>query len=224
MSLLCMLVVVLLLSGVLMAALALAYRWPRLASHRIRFEPHRKLRGAKLYRKVFTNMVFSAALVFAFCYGLHHWLFTQSQSPWWTMVMQGAGILVLYDFTYYAMHRFAFHEWSVLRRVHLVHHRVRHPMAEDSLYLHPVENFLGLALLVACTLVVGPVQPVTFAFVLFVYSALNIVVHCGLDIPVFGMRAASFMARKHDLHHTSMKGGNYASITPLPDLLFGTAE
>lgn len=219
-----MLVIVLALSGVLMGTLTAAYVWPRLAEHRIRYEPNRKLKGAKLYKRVFGNMVFSAALVFAFCYGLYDFMFTSQESSWWVMILQSLGILLIYDFLYYLLHRFAFHEWSVLRKVHVVHHAVRHPTAPDSLYLHPVENFLGLALLCACTILVGPVHPLTFAVVFMVYSALNIVVHCGLDVPRLGLRAVSFMARKHDIHHTSMKGGNYASITPLWDVLFGTAE
>jgi hypothetical protein len=32
------------------------------------------------------------------------------------------------------------------------------------------------------------------------------------------------MARKHARHHSSMRAGNYASITPLPDLIFDTYE
>jgi sterol desaturase/sphingolipid hydroxylase (fatty acid hydroxylase superfamily) len=32
------------------------------------------------------------------------------------------------------------------------------------------------------------------------------------------------LAAKHDRHHHSMLSGNYASITPLPDIIFGTVE
>jgi sterol desaturase/sphingolipid hydroxylase (fatty acid hydroxylase superfamily) len=101
---------------------------------------------------------------------------------------------------------------------------VRHPNAFDALYLHPVETFLGLALLIACTWLLGPVHIATFAGVFFVYSALNIIVHCGLDFHFPPFLALSYLARKHDIHHTSMKGGNFASITPIWDILFGTAE
>jgi len=38
------------------------------------------------------------------------------------------------------------------------------------------------------------------------------------------IHAVSYLARKHDIHHTSMRGGNFASITPVCDILFGTAE
>lgn len=218
------LIVVLLFSGVLMGGLHVAYRSPLSRNFRINEEPGRKLRGAKLYKRVFGNMVFSGALVFALAYGLYPYLFTDAATAWWAMALQAVGVLLLYDFTYYLMHRFAFHEFEPLRRVHVVHHKVRHPMAVDSLYLHPIETFLGVALLTACTFVVGPVTPGTFAVVFLVYSSLNILVHCGLDLPVPGFRTIGWIARKHDTHHTSMKGGNYASITPLFDILFGTAE
>jgi sterol desaturase/sphingolipid hydroxylase (fatty acid hydroxylase superfamily) len=75
-----------------------------------------------------------------------------------------------------------------------------------------------------CTALVGPVSPATFGFVFAAYSFLNILVHAGLDIPVFGLRTFGMLARKHDIHHTSMRGGNFASITVFWDRLFGTAE
>lgn len=219
-----MLLVVLLLSGVLLLVAKLAYHWPRLAWARIHPEPHRKLRGARLYRRVFGNMIFSGALVFVLAYATRPWLIMEGELQWGRMLWHATFVLLLYDFLYYLMHRFAFHEWPLLRQVHVVHHKVRHPHAVDSLYLHPVETTLGLVLLIACCLAVGPVHAATFAVVFAVYSFLNILVHSGLDLPFFPFRALGYLARKHDLHHTSMKGGNYASLTPIFDKLFGTAE
>jgi sterol desaturase/sphingolipid hydroxylase (fatty acid hydroxylase superfamily) len=219
-----MLCVVLLLSGVLLLATKLAYHWPRLASARIHPEPGRKLRGARLYRRVLGNMVLSGALVFVLVYATQPWLITEGSPSAWRLVLDAFLVLALYDFLYYWMHRWAFHEWSVLRRVHVVHHAVRHPHSVDSLYLHPLETFLGLALLLVCSMIVGPVHAATFTVTFAVYSFLNILVHSGLTLPFFPFRVVSFLARKHDLHHTSMKGGNFASLTPVFDRLFGTAE
>lgn len=219
-----MLLLVLLLSGVLLLAAKLAYHWPRLAAARIRPEPNRKLRGARLYRRVFANMMFSGALVFVLAHGTYPWLIAEGPLHWGRLLLHATLILLTYDFFYYLMHRFAFHEWPLLRKVHVVHHAVRHPHAVDSLYLHPVETFLGIALLISCSVLIGPVHPATFCLVFAVYSFLNILVHSGLDLPFFPFRALSYLARKHDVHHTSMKGGNYASLTPIFDKLFGTAE
>ncbi|MCH9683153.1 MAG: sterol desaturase family protein [Deltaproteobacteria bacterium] len=219
-----MLIVVLLCSGLLLLVTKLAYHWPPLAAARIHPEPNRKLRGASLYKRVFGNMVFSGAMVFVLTYGAAPWMLADGPVSVLGVLVDAVLLLLLYDFLYYLMHRFAFHEWKALRSVHVVHHKVRHPHAVDSLYLHPLETFLGLALLVSCALIVGPIHPVTFVVVFSVYSSLNILVHVGLDIPVFGLRALGYLARKHDVHHTSMKGGNYASLTPIFDKLFGTAE
>jgi sterol desaturase/sphingolipid hydroxylase (fatty acid hydroxylase superfamily) len=224
MSLLASLLIVLALSGVLMFVAAAAYRTPTLAKCRLKDDPNRKVSGKRLYVRVFANMTFSTALVFAIAYGAYDWLFTEADVPLWRTGVQLVAILLVYDFLYYLMHRFAFHQWAWLKKVHAVHHTVRHPNAVDSLYLHPLETFLGLFLLMVCTAALGPVTPGAFGVVFGAYSFLNILVHCGLDIPMTGLRTIGFLARKHDLHHTSMRGGNFASITPIWDRLFGTAE
>jgi sterol desaturase/sphingolipid hydroxylase (fatty acid hydroxylase superfamily) len=224
MALFWMLMVVLMAAGGLMATLALAYRVPALRPRRIFDEPQRKLAGPAFQRRVLANMVLSGGFVFALAFGPYAYLFHERPTTWLIGVAQGLAILALYDVAYYAMHRFAFHQWAWLKRVHSVHHVVRHPNALDSLYLHPIETFLGVALLMLCTWIVGPVHVATFAGVFAVYSFLNILVHSGLDLPFFPFRAVSYLARKHDTHHTSMRGGNFASITPVCDLLFGTAE
>ncbi len=223
-SLLWMLTVVLGLAGALMALLAIAYRSPRLQPRRIVDEPNRKLKGPAFQRRVLANMGLSGLFVFVLTFVPAPLLFQERPTAALTMLWQVLAILALYDVGYYAMHRFAFHRWSWLKRVHAVHHTVRHPNALDSLYLHPLETFLGLALLMLCTYIVGPVRPVTFIGAFAVYSFLNILIHCGLDLPFFPFRIASYLARKHDTHHTSMRGGNFASITPICDLIFGTAE
>jgi sterol desaturase/sphingolipid hydroxylase (fatty acid hydroxylase superfamily) len=131
---------------------------------------------------------------------------------------------VLYDFGYYVLHRFVFHQWKLGRRIHAVHHKIRTPYAKDSLYIHPVETLLGVGLLMACTLIVGPISVYSFGASFFVYSVLNILIHSAFDIPIFPFRWLSALSRNHDTHHHSMKGGYYASISPLWDLVFGTAR
>ncbi len=224
MSLFSWLAVVLLLSGVLFVVASAAYRAPVMAPFRIFDDRTRKLSGRKLIVRVYANMAFSSGLVFAMCHVLYPWIITATDSSWLRRFGEIVGILLIYDFLYYLMHRFAFHQWGWLKRVHAVHHAVRHPNAFDSLYLHPVETFLGLALLIAVVIGFGPVDVITFSIVFGVYTSLNILVHCGLDVRVFGLRTVSYLARKHDAHHTSMRGGNFASITPIWDILLGTAE
>ncbi len=224
MSVWLMLVAVLVLSGVVFIGVALAWVSPLANGRRIRPEQARKVGGSKLWGRVLGNMAMSGALVFALTYVAYPWLIDESA----TMSALGLGhaivILLVYDLLYYFLHRNLFHGVSWLKKVHAVHHVIRAPMALESLYLHPLETFLGQALLTVVACVLGPVAPVTYALMLAVHSTLNIIVHAGLDLPFFPFRALSYLSRKHAVHHISMRGGNFASLTPLWDLMFGTAE
>jgi sterol desaturase/sphingolipid hydroxylase (fatty acid hydroxylase superfamily) len=216
--------IVLALSGTLMIGLTLIYRMPVTDNHRIREEPVKTPKGPDFWRTAIINSVLSITMVYASVYLLYAFLFYEEAASPWRMLLEGIGILITYDFAYYLVHRYPFHQWRLLRRVHAVHHTVRYPSAYDSLYMHPLENAIGLALLMLCTLLVGPVSIYSFAGVFLVYSLLNILNHAGLDLQFFPFRTITHLSRKHDRHHVSMRSGNFASITPLFDLLFGTAE
>ncbi|HEY8088744.1 MAG TPA: sterol desaturase family protein, partial [Polyangiaceae bacterium] len=54
-----------------------------------------------------------------------------------------------------------------------------------------------------------------------VYSLLNIWIHSAVDLPGLPLSA---LVRHHDVHHETMKSGYYASITPIWDVLLGTAR
>jgi sterol desaturase/sphingolipid hydroxylase (fatty acid hydroxylase superfamily) len=224
MSLFVMLSVVLALSGGLLIGLTLLFRMPVTEGHRIREEPVKTPKGPKFWRIAVVNSVLSISMVYGLTYLLYGVLFYESAASLWRMLLEGVSILITYDFAYYLVHRYPFHQWQLLRKVHAVHHTVRFPTAYDSLYMHPVENVIGLLLLMLCTFLVGPVSIYSFAGVFVIYSCLNILNHTGLDLPFFPFRTISYLSRKHDAHHVSMRSGNYASITPLFDHLFGTAE
>jgi sterol desaturase/sphingolipid hydroxylase (fatty acid hydroxylase superfamily) len=223
-SLYVLLSIVLALSGTLMIGLTLIYRMPVTENHRIREEPVKTPKGPDFWRTAIVNSVLSITMVYASVYLLYGFLFYEEAASPWRMLLEGVGILITYDFAYYLVHRYPFHQWKSLKRVHAVHHTIRYPTAHDSLYMHPLENAIGLALLMLCTFVVGPVNIYSFAGVFLVYSVLNILNHAGLDLPFFPFQTITSLAKKHDRHHVSMRSGNYASITPLFDLLFGTAE
>ncbi len=219
-----MLSIVLALSGTLMIGLTLIYRMPVTENHRIREEPVKTPKGPDFWRTAIVNSVLSITMVYGSVYLLYAFLFYEEAASPWRMLLEGVGILITYDFAYYLVHRYPFHQWEMLKRVHAVHHTVRYPTAYDSLYMHPLENVIGVVLLMLCTFLVGPVSIYSFAGVFVIYSSLNILNHAGLDLPFFPFRTITALAQKHDKHHVSMRSGNYASITPLFDLLFGTAE
>jgi len=223
-SLYAMLSVVLVLSGGLLIGLTLLFRMPVTDHHRIREQPEKIAKGPRFWRIAIVNSALSISMVYGSTYLLYAFLFYEEAVSPWRMLLEGSAILITYDFAYYLVHRYPFHQWGPLKKVHAVHHTVRYPTACDSLYMHPLENAIGVALLMLCTFAVGPVSIYAFAGVFVVYSTLNILNHAGLDVPFFPFRTITALARKHDGHHVSMRSGNYASITPLFDRLFGTAE
>jgi len=204
-------------SGLTMLALHLAFVSGLADSRKIRPASRRRLERGALIRSFIVNSVVSTGLVFVIALGFAPYLFYTAFPGVLQVVLESLGVLLVYDFLYYLLHRFPFHEWGYLKRVHSVHHQARHPIAVDSLYVHPLETALGIVLLMFCVAVFTPISIYSFGVMFFVYTQLNITVHCGLDLPVLG-----HMSRKHDAHHLDMRGGNFASITPLPDLLFRT--
>jgi len=64
----------------------------------------------------------------------------------------------------------------------------------------------------------------SFGAAFLVYSVLNVFVHSAFHLPFFPFRWLSSLSAHHDAHHSSMKGGYYASLSPLWDWVFRTAR
>lgn len=205
---------------ILLAVLAWVYHSPRFSHRRISARPAIKVERAERLRTMGIISTLSLVAVIAPTYFFFDVLFHDRATPWWTIAAQSVGILLLYDFLYYFLHR-TLHHKKLMRLVHGVHHRARNPSTLESFFQHPIELLLGLGLLFACIAVVGPVHVLTFQIVFFVYSNLNIVIHSGLVLPWGG--PINFLTKKHHVHHQDDFAKNYASLTPLPDRLFGTA-
>ena len=208
--------------ALLLVFLVWAFHAKRYRGRRIEPNWTMKVPRAARMRNVVTSSVLSLAAVLGSTYGLYGLLVHDRPTPLWQGALQVVGILVIYDFVYYFMHR-AMHHKKLMRFVHGVHHRARNPSALESFYLHPIELLAGLFLLIGSTLVVGPVHVHAFVVAFFVYSTLNILIHSGV---VFGgplLGPIDFLTRKHHVHHWNDFSKNYSSLTPLPDLLFGSA-
>jgi sterol desaturase/sphingolipid hydroxylase (fatty acid hydroxylase superfamily) len=153
---------------------------------------------------------------------------TLDPQPLWKIVLDVFIILMFYDFFYYLTHRFLFHGQGRLRRVHAVHHQARSPTWLDAHYVHPVETFIGLALYMASIALLapllGPYHVATIVLTVTLYTQLNILNHCFIDLPYFPFRLLSWITVKHAKHHENMHRGNYASLNLLYDWLFGTFE
>ena len=216
------LIPVLLASGVLEVLLTVLY-FSR-SSDGFKIYPPRARQIGRIVRLVLPNSILSGALIVSASYFAQSWLIHPGETTALELLADVIAVLGLYDLLYYLMHRYLFHEWQLLRSVHVLHHTVKYPTAIESLYVHPLENTLGVTLLITCMALIGPVSLPAYAVILAVYSWLNIVIHSGLDFRHPLLRPVARMVRNHARHHSSMRAGNYASITPIPDLLFGTQE
>ena len=211
-------------AGAAMMVLFFAYRSEAAQPYLISDNAHRSKSDAELYRLAAINTVFSVGLIFAILFGFSDWLFYEHSAPLWRQLLEAATVILVYDFGYYFMHRYPFHEWEILRGVHAVHHAARNPRVIDSMLMHPIEAACGLSLFFGTVALVGGVHIVTLGVLFSAYTAFNVLNHAGVDAPQFPLKTLGVLARKHDKHHHSMRSGNYASITPLPDLIFGTVE
>ncbi len=224
MSIYLILGVVLAVSGVCMGTLTWLGKTEFMARHRRREDKKHPVTEKEHKLSSALNTMTSLGVLFSCVYVLHDHLLYPGVRSVGRLIWEPIAILALYDFGYYLLHRFVFHEWKPGRRIHAVHHKIRTPYAQDSLYIHPLETLLGVGLLMSCTLIVGPVSVYSFGASFLVYSVLNILIHAAFDLPFIPFRWLSALSRNHDTHHHSMKGGYYASITPLWDYVFGTAR
>jgi sterol desaturase/sphingolipid hydroxylase (fatty acid hydroxylase superfamily) len=150
--------------------------------------------------------------------------------PAWVFLLEIVGILLIFDFMYYLTHRFLFHG-DPLRKVHALHHQARKPTFIDSLYVHPLETFIGLSLFLLSIPIVGliegtPVNTFSAAIATLIFTQLNTLNHVYTQLPRdrWLFRTVDYITGVHAAHHVDMSHGNYATLTMFYDKLFGTFE
>jgi sterol desaturase/sphingolipid hydroxylase (fatty acid hydroxylase superfamily) len=217
--------VILGLDGALLAFLAYAYHAKRFETYRISMKESMKVPDAARIKNIAFISVLSVLTVFAMTYFTYPRALHQNATSLPRLGLEILAILLVYDFAYYWLHRLMHHK-KLMKYVHAVHHEVHNPTAMESFYLHPIELFAGLALLMSCVwlsaLIVGPVSMYAFAVVFFIHSTLNITVHSGVDSKRWFLFPIDHLTRKHYIHHAGNYDNNYASLTPFWDMLFGT--
>ncbi|MEH6584702.1 MAG: sterol desaturase family protein [Halioglobus sp.] len=187
-------------------------------------------KGKKYHHRVKASGRIGVGVTLAFYVLVQPFLVTMDAQPVWRVLLDVFLILMLNDFFYYMTHRFLFHGQGYFRKVHAVHHQARSRVSSvDSLLLHPWEVFIGTALFYVVTtayaLVAG--QPFHFSTIVIasiIYTQLNQINHCRVDLDSAPWKTLNWIAMKHDAHHLDMHKGNYATITLLYDWMFGTLE
>ncbi len=156
---------------------------------------------------------------------------TTAAKPWWEVLLDIFVILMVYDFFYYLVHRFLFHDGPLgapLKWVHAVHHQMKNPCRMDSSYLHPIETSLGIALYGATfgllALTMGDFNLVTAVVTFVAFSAINQHNHDLMEVDRFPFKYLKYMSDMHHVHHARFVGGNFATISLFYDWLFGTYD
>jgi sterol desaturase/sphingolipid hydroxylase (fatty acid hydroxylase superfamily) len=141
-------------------------------------------------------------------------------------------ILMFYDFVYYLVHRFLFHHSALLGGplvwLHAVHHQQHNPCRMDSSYIHPLEVVIGLGLYVGSIFVLsrfmGDFHVVTIVITWTAFTQINLHNHDLWTADRFPYRSLNYTAKLHHHHHARFTGGNFATISPLYDWMFGTLD
>jgi sterol desaturase/sphingolipid hydroxylase (fatty acid hydroxylase superfamily) len=147
--------------------------------------------------------------------GFRHGVASQS---WW---LQAIEVVVLSDFFVYWGHRLQ-HRVGFLWRFHAVHHSSEHLDWLAAHREHPVDTIYTLTLINLPALVVGFPLETLAGFIAF-RGIWAIYIHSNVRLPIGPLRVLVGAPELHHWHHDRDRGaGNYANISPLMDLLFGT--
>ncbi|WP_101757908.1 sterol desaturase family protein [Oceanicoccus sp. KOV_DT_Chl] len=228
------LITVLLVIGIITISKFLLFRIPALANSRETDEEKNKdkwrNKGKKYHHRVKASQKIGLGFSLAFYLGVLPFLVTLEPQPISKILIDSVLILMVYDFFYYLTHRFVFHGQGYFRMVHAVHHQARSRVSSiDSFLLHPWEIFIGIGLFylvtsIICLLNGEPFHIATIVFCNIVYTQLNQINHCRIDLKGFPWKTINWIAMKHDAHHLDMHRGNYSTITLFYDWLFRTIE
>jgi len=138
--------------------------------------------------------------------------------PWW---LQAVEVIVLSDFCVYWAHRFQ-HRVGWLWRFHSIHHSAEHLDWLAAHREHPLDTIYTMGIINLPAFVLGfPLE--TLAGFLAFRGIWAIYIHSNVRLPIGPLRWLIGAPELHHWHHERVREtGNYANISPLMDILFGT--
>lgn len=141
-----------------------------------------------------------------------------ASQPWW---LQAIEVVVLSDFLIYWGHRLQ-HGVGFLWRFHAVHHSAKHLDWLAAHREHPLDTVYTVGLINLPAFVLGfPVE--TLAGLIAFRGLWAIYIHSNTRIPIGPLRMLVGSPELHHWHHDRARdAGNYANLSPLMDILFGT--
>ena len=138
--------------------------------------------------------------------------------PWW---LQAIEVILLSDFFIYWGHRLQ-HSIPLLWRFHSIHHSAEHLDWLAAHREHPLDTIYTLTLINLPAFLLGfPIQTLA-AFILF-RGIWAIYIHSNVRLPLGPLRMLIGAPELHHWHHDrDRNAGNYANLSPLMDIAFGT--
>lgn len=137
---------------------------------------------------------------------------------WW---LQAIEVVLLSDFTIYWAHRLQ-HRVGFLWRFHSIHHSAEHLDWLAAHREHPLDTIYTVGLINLPAFLLGfPIETLAgfFAF----RGMWAIYIHSNVRLPIGPLRWIFGAPELHHWHHEKAReAGNYANISPLMDILFGT--
>ncbi len=143
---------------------------------------------------------------------------TIAAQPWW---VQAVEVVLLSDFCVYWGHRLQHHN-ALLWRFHSIHHTAEHLDWLAAHREHPIDTIYTMSLINLPIFLLGfPVQ--TLAGLIAFRGIWAIYIHSNVRLPIGPVRMLIGAPELHHWHHDrDRRAGNYANISPIMDILFGT--
>jgi sterol desaturase/sphingolipid hydroxylase (fatty acid hydroxylase superfamily) len=141
-----------------------------------------------------------------------------ASQPFW---LQALEVIILSDLTVYWGHRLQ-HNVGFLWRFHAIHHSAEHLDWLAAHREHPVDSIYTVGLINLPAFILGfPLE--TLAFLIAFRGIWAIYIHSNVRLPLVCVRWLIGSPELHHWHHDrDRNAGNYANISPLMDLAFGT--
>ena len=141
-----------------------------------------------------------------------------ANQPWW---LQAIEVIFLSDFFIYWGHRIQ-HRVPFLWRFHSIHHSAEHLDWLAAHREHPVDTVYTMGLINLPAFLLGfPLETLT-ALIAF-RGIWAIYIHSNVRLPIGPLRWFVGAPELHHWHHDRARdAGNYANISPIMDIIFGT--
>jgi sterol desaturase/sphingolipid hydroxylase (fatty acid hydroxylase superfamily) len=138
--------------------------------------------------------------------------------PWW---LQAIEVIIASDFIIYWGHRLQ-HQAGILWRFHKVHHSTEHLDWLAAHREHPLDTIYTVGLINLPAFIAGfPLE--TLSGLIAFRGIWAIYIHSNVRLPIGPLRMLIGAPELHHWHHDhNRNAGNYANISPLMDIIFGT--